>query len=165
MRCHPLECFITAFLVSGGNNQRQGLKEIKWVPLVKEIKISFSGVLVVAQRYRTWIVSMRMWVGSLASLTGLRIRCCRELWCRSQMQLRSCIAVAVAQAGSCSSYLTPHLGTRVCRGCDPKKKCPGKTTKRIDFSVRLSRLECCMNKPALARNKKSEVVCFEWVTE
>ena len=30
-------------------------------------------------------------------------RCCRELWCRSKRQLRSCAAVAVVQAGSCSS--------------------------------------------------------------
>ena len=34
-------------------------------------------------------------VRSLASLSGLRIWRCRELWCRSQMQLRFCIAVAV----------------------------------------------------------------------
>ena len=35
------------------------------------------------------------WVRSLASLSGLRIWCCCELWCRSQMLLGSCIAVAV----------------------------------------------------------------------
>ena len=34
--------------------------------------------------------------GSLASLNGLRIRCCRELWCRLQMRLGSGIAVALA---------------------------------------------------------------------
>ena len=32
---------------------------------------------------------------SLALLTGLRIQCCHELWCRSQTWLRSGIAVAV----------------------------------------------------------------------
>jgi len=31
---------------------------------------------------------MRMWVPSLASLSGLRIWCCHELWCRSQTWLR-----------------------------------------------------------------------------
>ena len=31
---------------------------------------------------------MKMWVRSLASLSGLRIWHCRELWCRWQMQLR-----------------------------------------------------------------------------
>ena len=30
---------------------------------------------------------MRMWVCSLASLHGLEVECCPELWCRSQMQL------------------------------------------------------------------------------
>ena len=43
-------------------------------------------------------VSMRTWVQSLASLGGLRIWRCRELWCRSQMWLGSCVAVAVAVA-------------------------------------------------------------------
>ena len=40
--------------------------------------------------------TMRLRVRSLASLGGLRIWCCRELWCRSQMPLGSCVAVAVA---------------------------------------------------------------------
>ena len=45
---------------------------------------------------RTWLVSMRMWVWSLASLSGLRIWHCHKLWCRWQTWLRSCFAVAVA---------------------------------------------------------------------
>ena len=36
-----------------------------------------------------------MQIPSLASLHGLRIRCCRELCCRLQMWLRSLVAVAV----------------------------------------------------------------------
>ena len=36
-----------------------------------------------------WLVSMRTQVRSLASLSGFRIRRCCELWCRSQIQLRS----------------------------------------------------------------------------
>ena len=40
---------------------------------------------------------MRMLVGSLASLSGLRIQRCHELWCRSQTQLGSRTAVAVAR--------------------------------------------------------------------
>ena len=40
-------------------------------------------------------ISMRTWVQSLASLSGLRIWCCHELWCKLQTQLGSCIAVAV----------------------------------------------------------------------
>ena len=46
-----------------------------------------------------------------ASLSGLRIQHCCELWCRSQMQRGSHIAVAVAQAGGYSSNWTPILGT------------------------------------------------------
>ena len=44
---------------------------------------------------RTQLVSMRMQVPSLASLSGLRIWHCRELWCRLQMWLLSLVAVAV----------------------------------------------------------------------
>ena len=42
--------------------------------------------------------TMSLQVRSLASLSGLRIRHCRELWCRLQMQHRSSIAVAVVSA-------------------------------------------------------------------
>ena len=38
------------------------------------------------QRKRIWLISMRKQIRSLASLSGLRIRCCRELWCTSQTQ-------------------------------------------------------------------------------
>ena len=65
---------------------------------------------------------MRMWVQSLASLSGLRIRHRHELWCRSQTRLRPHVAVAVAQAGSCSLNLTPSLGTSICHRCGHKKK-------------------------------------------
>ena len=47
--------------------------------------------------------TMRLWIPSLASSSGLRIQCCRELWCRLQTQLGSGIAVALVQAGSYSS--------------------------------------------------------------
>ena len=56
---------------------------------------------------------MRMWGQSLVSLGKLRIHC-HELWCGSQMWLRSCVAVAVAVAGSCSSDSTSSLGTSIC---------------------------------------------------
>ena len=58
----------------------------------------------------------------LASLGGVRIQCCCELWCRSLMPLRSGVAVAVAVAGSCSSHLTLTLGTSTCLGCGHKKQ-------------------------------------------
>ena len=47
------------------------------------------GVPVMAQGKGIWLASMRMQVGSLASLSGLRVKdphCC-ELWCRSQTWL------------------------------------------------------------------------------
>ena len=88
------------------------------------------GVAVMAQRKRTRLVSMGMQVQSLASLSGLRIWCCCELLCRSQMQLGSVIAMAVATAGSCSVDLTPSLGTSICCRCGPKKKKKKKERKR-----------------------------------
>ena len=39
---------------------------------------------------------MRLRVWSLALVSGLRIGRCRELWCRSQTQLGSSVAVALA---------------------------------------------------------------------
>ena len=54
----------------------------------------------------TQLVSMRTRVRSLASLSGLRIWHCCELWCRLKTWLGSCITVAVVQAGSCSSNAT-----------------------------------------------------------
>ena len=39
------------------------------------------------------MVSVRTWVPSLALLSGLRIQCCCKLQDRSQMQLRSSVAV------------------------------------------------------------------------
>ena len=42
-------------------------------------------------------MSVRMQFQSLASLSGLRIRHCCELWLRSQMWLGSSTAVAVVQ--------------------------------------------------------------------
>ena len=56
----------------------------------------------------------------LALLSGLRIQHCRELWFRSHMLLES--GIAVAMTGSCSSDLSPSLGTSICHGFGPKKK-------------------------------------------
>ena len=61
-----------------------------------------------------------MRVQSLASLRGLDIPRCHDLWRREQMQLKSHIAVAVVSAGSCSSDSTPNLGMSICHRCSPK---------------------------------------------
>ena len=74
-----------------------------------------------AQRLQIQLVSMEV-AGLIPSLlSGLKIWHCHELWCRLQLRLRSCIAVAVVQAGSYSSDLTPSLGTSICCRCGPKK--------------------------------------------
>ena len=70
--------------------------------------------------------TMRMRVLSLASLGGLSIWHCLELWCRSQTRLRSCAAVPVAKAGSYNynvapSWELPHA-THVALKKQKKKK-------------------------------------------
>ena len=55
-----------------------------------------KGVPVVAQGKQIRLGTMRLQVRSLASLSGLRIRHCHELWCMSQKQFGSCIAMAMA---------------------------------------------------------------------
>ena len=62
--------------------------------LYPQVKMGL-GVPVVAQRKQTGQVSKRMWVQSLASLSGVRIQGYPELRHRGQMQLGSGIAVAV----------------------------------------------------------------------
>ena len=57
------------------------------------------GVPIVAQRLINRLASMRTRVQGLPLLSGLRIRYCRDLWCRLQTLLESHVAVAMAQAG------------------------------------------------------------------
>ena len=52
-------------------------------------------VLLVAQQKGIRLVSMRMWVQSLALFSAWGIQRCRDLWYRSQMGLGSCVAVAL----------------------------------------------------------------------
>ena len=69
----------------------------------KEYKKKNVAVPVVGQWKQIRLGTMRLQVQSLASLSGLKIRHCRELWCRSKTRLRSGVAVAVEQASSYSS--------------------------------------------------------------
>ena len=55
----------------------------------------FSGVHVVAQGKQIRLGTMRLRVRFLALFSGLRVWCCRELWCRLQTWLGSGVAVAV----------------------------------------------------------------------
>ena len=71
-----------------------------------------------------------IWVQSLALLVGLRIQHCRKLQHRSQMWLRSHVAVAVVYAGSYSSDSTSSLGISMCYS--PKKE---KEKKKSSISM------------------------------
>ena len=58
-------------------------------------KNGYTGVPVMAQQKQIQLGTMRLQVWSLASLSGLKIWRCHELWYRLQMWLRSGTAVAV----------------------------------------------------------------------
>ena len=101
--------------------REDGIREkASWMIIPENRKLNL-GSSFVAQQKRIHLVSTHE-VQTLASLSGLGMQRCCELWCRSQTQLGSCVAVALVQASSCSSDLTPGLGTSICRGCSPKKK-------------------------------------------
>ena len=63
----------------------------------------YQGVPIMVQWIQILLGTMRLRVPSLASLSGLRMWCCHELWCSSQTRFGSSIAVAVVKARSCSS--------------------------------------------------------------
>ena len=65
---------------------------------------------------------MRTRVRSLASLSGLRIRRCQDLWCRSQMWLGSDVAVAAAVAPVRPLAWEPPYATGVALKKTKKKK-------------------------------------------
>ena len=79
-----------------------------------KVQIRYHGVPVVGQQERIQLGSMRMWVPSLASLSGSVIQHCCELWCRSQTWLGPCVSVTVVKADSSSSNSAPSLGTSIC---------------------------------------------------
>ena len=65
---------------------------------------------------------MRTQVRSLASLSGLRVQHCSELWCRSQTRFGSGVAVAVVEASRYSSNSAPSLGTSIGVGAALKRQ-------------------------------------------
>ena len=80
--------------------------------------------------------TMRFQVPPLASLSGLKIWHCCELWCSSQMWLGSCVAVAVASSYSSSSTIS--LGTSICCKCGLKKQ-----KKKKKKSIQIVLLNSC----------------------
>ena len=76
-----------------------------------------------------------MQIRSLALFSELRVGCCHEVWYRSQTRLRSGIARTAVLAGGYSSYLTPSLGTSICRKCGSKET--RKEKKKLMVAVEL----------------------------
>ena len=74
---------------------------------------------------------------SIPGLThGLRIQHCCEQWCRLQIQLGYCIAVA--KAGSCSPDSNLSLGISICHRCKKKKKKKSSHTKHYTESTQMN---------------------------
>ena len=63
-------------------------------PCKSTIVKKILGVPIVEQQKRIQLGTMKLWVRSLALLSGLRIYHCCVLWCRSQTQLGRLAAVA-----------------------------------------------------------------------
>ena len=103
-------------------------------PYPRHTKVPGPGIkpAPLVQWKQIWLVSMKMWVWSLALLSGSGMWHCCEMRCRSQMQLGSwdALAVAVEQAGSCSSDSFPSLGTSICHRCGTKKQSKTKQNKK-----------------------------------
>ena len=114
-------CLLALSYLVINTNSRERVTFIKRTK-VSKARINWVGFPFWLFRQQTQLGSMRMWVQSLASISGLRIQRCRELWHRSQTRLGSRMAVAVVWAGGYSSYLTPSLGTSIYCRCSPKKK-------------------------------------------
>ena len=95
--------------------------KIKWKDEKKIIKITvpWSSCCGTAVRSESGNHT-RLQVPSLASLSGSGIRCCHELWCRSLMQLRSHLTMAMAS--SSSPHGTPSLEISICHRYSPKKQ-------------------------------------------
>ena len=109
------------------------------------------------------LLSMRTWVQSLASLSGLSIHRCHELWCRSRMQLGSYIAMAMMQATATAgcSYSSVSTGAGLRR---PKKR--NQARKRLDSrSSRVTQRCLCSSQvlsPTQRRRLKDPALLLLW---
>ena len=95
-----------------------------------------------AQWKQIWLGTMKLQVWSLASLSGLRIQHCHELWCRSQIRLSSDVAAVVGCGVGCQLQLQldPSLGTSIYCACAPEKQNKIKYLLNILSSYSLSYL-------------------------
>ena len=90
--------------------------EVPYIVIFKKF-----GVPVMVQWKRSQLGTMRLQVQSLASLSGLRIRCCHELWFRLQMQLRSA-GIWLWRRPAAVALIRPLAWEPPCAvGWDPKK--------------------------------------------
>ena len=78
----------------------------------------------------TQLVSMRTWVQSLASLSGLKIWRCHELSCRSQVRLGADDTEKVKKTSGYRYDSTPSLGPCISHRYGPKKTKKKKRKKR-----------------------------------
>ena len=102
-------------------NAYQSFHFTEQLSVIKPLSKRHGGVPIVAQWVKDLTLSLRIQIQSLASPSGIRIGLCHKLQHRSQMQLRSSAAVVVAQVCSCSTDLTPSLGTSICHRYGHKK--------------------------------------------
>ena len=87
---------------------------------------SHMGVPIVVQWKRIQLVSLRMWIRSLASISGLRIQRCSELWCRSKMRLGSGIVLlwhrpAAAAPIQSLAWEFPHVASAALKSKEKKE--------------------------------------------
>ena len=122
----------------GNHRNPNKMKQKKFIPRHIIIKMSREGVPIMPQWLTNLTSIMRMQVQYLASLSGLRIQCYHEVWCSLQPWLGSHVAVAVVQASSYSSDMTPSLGTSKCHGCSPKK-----TKTPPNIKIKCQGNSCC----------------------
>ena len=123
------------------------------------LSVRKKGVPDVTQQKQTQVVSIRMRVQSQASHILSGIWHCHELWCRSKMWLGSCIAVAVA--GSCSSNLTPSLGTSICHGSGPRNGKRAKRLKKKKLNNNKHKNKMVAGIPAMVQNVKDPLLSLQ----
>ena len=80
------------------------------------------GVPAVVQWKGIWQVSVRMQVWFTASISGLRIRHCRELWCSLRTPLGSWVAMAVARPAAVAPMWPPARETPHAIGVAKERK-------------------------------------------
>ena len=87
------------------------------------------------------LVSMKMRVRSLASLSGLRIQHCRELWCRSPPQLGSGIAVLGHRPAATAPIRLLAWELPYAKGAALKRK----EKKKLNKFKRLEIIQCILS--------------------